>query len=246
PGGELPRPPIVPSDDPNEPFGDVDPALTVSRRRPIARAAVPPPPDATPTVVATPPPRTGTLPPRAARRPGAPRDRAPPERAPPEPPIAMPTDDDLREAVGVSRRDRTRTRAGKRSALEAEHGDDTEIGDAGDDAEVPLTPEDRARRRRRRLVLAPVALVRLGRAALVSRARASADRLVFHGAADAITARGGRSSPPWGTSALGGPEWAPIAIPAQAECTSRETDDRAELERWYLDALVEQASAKLS
>src|SRR6185369_4656760 len=64
--------------------------------------------------------------------------------------------------------------------------------------------------------------------------------------ADKISVEEGRGFPPWGTRALDGPEWAPIPIPPQAECQTRETEDTNELERWYLDALVGQARAKLT
>jgi hypothetical protein len=61
-----------------------------------------------------------------------------------------------------------------------------------------------------------------------------------------IVAEQGRSFPPWGMHQLAGDEWKPIAIEASTECTARDTDDVAQLEKWYLDALIEQASALLT
>ena len=61
-----------------------------------------------------------------------------------------------------------------------------------------------------------------------------------------IVAERGRSVPPWGYERLGGPSWRPIAIPPDAECTARETEDVVQLEGWFLEALVEQATRKLS
>ena len=76
--------------------------------------------------------------------------------------------------------------------------------------------------------------------------RLNAQRLVMVCSPDHVSAERGRSFPPWGTTALDGPEWAPIAIPPQAECQDRETKDRNDLVGWYLTALVHQASAKLA
>lgn len=160
-------------------------------------------------------------------------------------PIAT-SDDDLREAVGVARRapraseraDRTPPRRGRRDR------DDRDDRDRDRDDEP--TPADRARRRKLLVTLGLSLVVGLIIAAFVLLGRANAQRLVFTCAADQITAERGRSFPPWGTSTLDGPEWAPIAIPPQAECESRETEDPATLEGWYLEALYDQAAAKLA
>lgn len=167
------------------------------------------------------------------------------EPAIPPAPIA-PSDDDLREAVGVARRaprpsaeptDRIAPRRTKRDR-------DRDWADERERDDEP-TPADRARRRKLFITLALSLVVGLLIAAFVLLGRANAQRLVFTCAAEQITAEQGRSFPPWGTRTLDGPEWAPIAIPPQAECESRETDDLATLEGWYLDALYEQASTKL-
>jgi hypothetical protein len=167
------------------------------------------------------------------------------EPAPPAEPVAV-SDDDLREAVGVERRDR-----GKQ-ADEHEHEHehvDVDVGEHDDDRdrdhEVPLTPAQRARRRRMYVVGSLILVVGLVVLAFVVLGRANAGRLVFVCSADHISAEQGRSFPPWGTTGLDGPEWEPIAIPPQAECQTRETGDPAELEGWFLDALIHQASARL-
>jgi hypothetical protein len=165
------------------------------------------------------------------------------EPAPPLPPIAPPTDDDLREAVGVARREkpeRAKTRP------KSEDGDRDRDDDHDDHDGTPLTPEQRARRRKMWLTLSFSLVFGLIVIAFVFLGRANGSRLVMVCTADKISAEEGRGFPPWGTRALDGPEWAPIAIPPQAECQTRETESPDELERWYLDALIAQARAKLS
>jgi hypothetical protein len=168
------------------------------------------------------------------------------EPAPPEPPLAPPTDDDLREAVGVPRREKP-ARAKSRAKSEDERDERDDRDDDRDDAdELPLTPEQRARRRRMWLTLSFSFVIGLIIVAFVFLGRANSSRLVLLCSAEKITAEQGRGFPPWGTRSLDGPEWAPIPIPPQAECATRETEDEDELERWYLDALVAQARAKLA
>ena len=165
------------------------------------------------------------------------------EPAPPLPPIAPPTDDDLREAVGVARREKPGVEP-KREETRRDERDDDDDRDDGDG--VLLTPEQRARRRRTWLTFACSLVIGLIVLAFVFLGRASSSRLVLVCSADTISAEQGRGFPPWGTRELDGPEWAPIPIPPQAECETRETEDQDELERWYLDALVAQARAKLA
>jgi hypothetical protein len=64
--------------------------------------------------------------------------------------------------------------------------------------------------------------------------------------ADHVGAEQGRGFPPWGTQQMRGAEWKPIALPPNAECKPRETEDKAELEAWYLEALLERASTTLT
>ena len=143
-----------------------------------------------------------------------------------EPAPAAATADDLREAVGVPRRGRTPTPV-------------EPAGDVDDD------PPPR-RRGRGPLIAAIAAVVGLLIASLVFLGRSNASRWYFVCGESRITAERGRAFPPWGSEAIGGAEWRPIAIPPGAECASKEADDRAELAGWYLDALVAQAQAKLT
>jgi hypothetical protein len=76
--------------------------------------------------------------------------------------------------------------------------------------------------------------------------RANAGRYVIACSSDKIVAEQGRIFPPWGSRPIGGDEWKPITIPANAECKPRETDDLDTLAKWYLDELVDQASTLLT
>lgn len=76
--------------------------------------------------------------------------------------------------------------------------------------------------------------------------RANAERYMISCSTDHAAAEQGRTFPPWGSHALTGPEWRPIALPANAECRARETDDPDELAHWYLDILIDRASTTLS
>jgi hypothetical protein len=100
---------------------------------------------------------------------------------------------------------------------------------------------------RRTIAIAALAIIGgLGVAALVFLGRANAQRYAITCASDRVSAEQGRAFPPWGTRPLVGPEWKPIALPPNAECKPRETDERAALERWYLDLLVDRASTTLT
>jgi hypothetical protein len=76
--------------------------------------------------------------------------------------------------------------------------------------------------------------------------RANATRYLITCSSDKIVAEQGRIFPPWGSRPMGGDEWKPIAIPPNAECKPRETDDQEELAKWYLVELVDQASTQLT
>ncbi|MCB9572952.1 MAG: hypothetical protein H6709_12775 [Kofleriaceae bacterium] len=143
-------------------------------------------------------------------------------------------------------------------------------GDAGRDGAAPTTPGGRGRgrgggdggdrddddgdggdgapKKRGKLVLVVAGALIAGLliASMVLLGRSNAGRYFLRCGADHISAERGRSFPPWGSRPLGGPQWKAIKIPPDAECQSRETADLAELEGWYLDALVAQAQAKLT
>ncbi len=101
--------------------------------------------------------------------------------------------------------------------------------------------------RRRTIVVSAIAIIGgLGIAALVFLGRANAQRYLITCSTDHVSAEQGRAFPPWGSRALAGAEYKPIALPAAAECTPRETDDAGELERWYLELLMDRASTTLT
>ena len=156
-----------------------------------------------------------------------------PEAAPAESPPAPVEDpllpaaygeDSLREAVGAppprSRRKR---------------GDD-------DDDDGPRKPGGR----RTMWIGGGVLVLGLVVATFALLGHANAQRYVIACAADRVSAEQGRSFPPWGTHPLIGAEWQPIALPSSAECKPRETEDLAELERWYLELLIDRASTTLT
>jgi hypothetical protein len=100
---------------------------------------------------------------------------------------------------------------------------------------------------RRTMILAGGALIAgIGIVALVFLGRANAQRYLISCSTDRVTPEQGRAFPPWGSHPLSGPEWKPLALPPNAECTAHETDDIGELERLYLGILVERASTTLA
>ena len=76
--------------------------------------------------------------------------------------------------------------------------------------------------------------------------RVNAQRYVIACSTDRVSAEQGRGFPPWGSQPLSGAEWKPIALPPNAECKPRETDEHGELERWYLELLMDRASTTLT
>lgn len=101
--------------------------------------------------------------------------------------------------------------------------------------------------RSRTFAIAAIAIV-LGLviATFVLLGHANSQRYVVACATDHVTAEQGRGFPPWGTKPLIGPEWKAIGLPPNAECTPRETDNVGELEKWYLDLLLDRASTTLT
>jgi hypothetical protein len=137
----------------------------------------------------------------------------------------------LQQAVGAAS-----PRARKRAQTQARRDDDSEPNDDG-------TP----RRSKRTMVVASLSIVGgLGIATLVLLGRANSERYEINCSASHAIAMQGRSFPPWGTHALNGPEWAPITLPANAECQPRSTEDVAELDKWYLELLVDRATVTLT
>lgn len=114
--------------------------------------------------------------------------------------------------------------------------------------EPPPDPDDPVPPKNRRTqVIAGLSLVAgLGIVALIFLGRANSDRYLLVCSTDRVTPEQGRSFPPWGSHPLAGPAWKPITLPPNAECTERETDTLAELEKLYLDQLVDRASTALA
>jgi hypothetical protein len=81
---------------------------------------------------------------------------------------------------------------------------------------------------------------------LILLGRANSQRYLITCTSDQVRAERGRAFPPWGSQLMGGNAYKPIAVPANAECKPQETQDIAELDHWYLDVLVAQASATLT
>lgn len=110
------------------------------------------------------------------------------------------------------------------------------------DPDDPVPP-----RTRRTQVIAGLSLVAgLGITALIFLGRANSDRYLLACSTDRMTPEQGRSFPPWGSRPIPGPAWKPIALPPNAECTEHETDSLPELEKLYLDKLVDRASTTLT
>jgi hypothetical protein len=102
-------------------------------------------------------------------------------------------------------------------------------------------------RNRRTMIIATSSIVvGLGVATLIFLGRANAQRYLISCDASRAVAEQGRGFPPWGSHALRGPEWAPIALPANAECEPRETEEIDELGKWYLALLVDRATVTLT
>jgi hypothetical protein len=127
---------------------------------------------------------------------------------------------DLREAVGAPT---------KKSKVER-----------NDDAQAPPS------NRKVMTIAAASIFVGLLTLTLILLGRANAQRYFITCTTDQVRAERGRAFPPWGSQLMGGNAYKPIALPANAECKPQETQDLAELEHWYLDVLLERASATLT
>ncbi len=139
-------------------------------------------------------------------------------------PILPPYDPNaLRDAVGAS----------KRNPLDV---------DLDEEPRVPPLPG----RRRTVMVSAAITLVGLAIAALIFLGRANASRYLLTCTSERVVAEQGRAFPPWGSRPLAGAEWHAIALPPDAACKPRETEEPAELAHWYYDILVDRASTTLT
>lgn len=104
-----------------------------------------------------------------------------------------------------------------------------------------------AKSRRRTVVVSAFAIiVGIVIATLIFLGRANSSHFYVVCEADHVSAEQGRSFPPWGSRAMTGAEWKPIALPPNAECKPKETDEPDELAKWYLDVLVDRASTALT
>ncbi|MDB4956469.1 MAG: hypothetical protein JWO36_4038, partial [Myxococcales bacterium] len=140
----------------------------------------------------------------------------------------------LRDAVGAKPRPPPKRRA-TTAPVDRFASDD-------DDDEPP-----KKHRSRRTIVVSAAAILGgLTIAGLVFLGRANSDRYLLVCATDHVSAEQGRSFPPWGSRTLTAPEWKPVALPPNAECKPRETDNPAELEQWYLEILQDRASTLLA
>jgi len=138
----------------------------------------------------------------------------------------------LEEAVGApSKNARKRARS-----LERDH-------DLRDQERDPSEPPQS----RKTTVIAATTIVGgLGIATLVLLGRANSQRFEITCDATHAYAEQGRSFPPWGSKKLAGSAWAPITLPANAECQPRATENEAELTTWYLALLVDRATTTLT
>ena len=112
----------------------------------------------------------------------------------------------------------------------------------------PYGDEPVAKKPRRKTIVISAAVILAGLivATLVFLGVSNSSRYLIQCKTDRISAERGRAFPPWGSRELSGAEWKPIALPPNAECRERETDDEVELAGWYLDLLVDRASTTLA
>ncbi|HUS30423.1 MAG TPA: hypothetical protein VMZ53_18065 [Kofleriaceae bacterium] len=196
--------------------------------------APPAAPTAEPIAVTEPVIATVTAEPLAA----SPTDVAPAAVEPVDEPLLPTTTDDnaLREAVGIPT-PKKRTTA-KMDAV----GDDEPK-----DKKVKYVDPDASLWSRKLLTLIAVGVLAIiSIAVLVILGSVNSRRYEFTCSSDRVGAEQGRSFPPWGTEQMTGPEWKPIALPPNAECTPRDTENKSELEGWYLQALVDRATTTLT
>lgn len=124
----------------------------------------------------------------------------------------------------------------------------TQPADAPAPAPVPAPDdeEDKPRSRKSVIVGALSLVVGGGIAACAVLGHINSARLTIACESNRMVVERGRAFPPWGTRTLGGDAWKPLAIPPEAECHPRATEDVTELAGWYGKALVEQATSLLT
>jgi len=107
-------------------------------------------------------------------------------------------------------------------------------------------PSGPTRSRKTTVVAAGAIVGGLGIATLVLLGHANSQRFELTCDATHVYAEQGRSFPPWGSKKLNSLAWAPITLPANAECQPRATENEAELKAWYLALLVDRATTTLT
>lgn len=183
---------------------------------------------------------------------------APPPEPPPEPPVvvdepllpATTSDAELRSAaLAMPDTDKDKAKERERDEREAKRRAlrEKDKKRASGHEEEDDDEHDKKPRSRRLIVLwVAAAAIALLVGIFIFLGSLNTDRYALVCEPEQVLAKQGRSFPPWGLKSIGGEEWKPIAIPANAECKARETEDLAELAGWYLDMLVDQASTALT
>jgi hypothetical protein len=147
--------------------------------------------------------------------------------------------DELREAVGVTPKDKKEKAKKEKATKEKAPPSDELLDDDDEDGPKP-------KRGKGLLILAGTVAVGGVITALVLLGRANESRLIFRCEKDRIVARQGDGFPlPWGDHALSGAQWKPIEIPPDTQCDSRETESMDELEELFLTKLMQEAERKL-
>jgi len=99
---------------------------------------------------------------------------------------------------------------------------------------------------RRILIAAAAGVVVVGVGILVVAGQINRDRYVLTCEAERAVPEQGRSVPPWGTRAMTGEPWRPLAITRETRCRPLDTDDVLVLERAYLAMVIGQAAELLT
>lgn len=157
-----------------------------------------------------------------------------------EPPLVVESTEQL---YGTPRRDNTPILPPTPVSLSEAVGAPTKKSKVVEPRDEDATPPSK---RKAMTIAAMTIFVGLLTLTLILLGRASSQRYLITCTTDQVRAERGRAFPPWGSQLMGGSEYKPIALPPNAECKPQETDNIAELDRWYLDLLLERASATLT